>query len=332
MAYHGQSDVSVGQRRLSLDGMVGTQLGLLSAMRIAVTGVSGFIGSAVVSALAARRHKVKLLGRDVLGDIATFADWPRVVGYSEVVVHLAALAHQRGASEERLRAANVNAAAALAGAAAAAGARMVFIGSVKALGEETRSARLDEASALAPQDAYGRVKAEAERVLSVVKGLKLTVLRSPLVYGPGVKANFLALLRAVDRGWPLPLSSVHNRRSLIYVGNLVDTIVRCAERPEAAGRTYLVSDGEPVSTPNLIRAIARALDRPARLFPFPPRLLERAGALAGRTETVRRLTRSLEVDDSAIRRELGWRPPYTFEEGIRLTAQWFREGHPKRSR
>jgi len=301
-------------------------------MRIALTGASGFVGQALVPALAARGHEPELLGREVLGDIAAFADWPRVLAGMDAMVHLAALAHGRGASEPRLRAVNVSASIAIGRAAAAAGVRMLFLSSVKALAEETGIAPLDEASPFAPQDAYGRAKAEAERALGAIEGLKLTVLRAPLVYGPGVKANFLALLRVLARGWPLPLASIANRRSLVYVGNLADAIAHSLESPQAVGRTYAVSDGVPVSTPELVRALARSLGRPARLFPFPPGLLELAGALVGRGEPVRRLTRSLELDDRAIRLELGWRPPFSFGEGIRLTAHWFRGEGAKRSR
>jgi len=186
---------------------------------------------------------------------------------------------------------------------------MLFMSSVKVLGEETPAAPFDDSSAPAPQDAYGRAKVEAESALRAIPGLALTVLRPPLVYGPGVKANFLALARAVARGWPLPLASIANRRSLLYAGNLADAVARCVESPAAAGKTYLLSDGVPLSTPALCRALGAALGRPARLFPFPPTLLP-----------ARKLTRSLAIDDSAIRRELDWAPPYGFEEGLRLTV------------
>jgi nucleoside-diphosphate-sugar epimerase len=176
---------------------------------------------------------------------------------------------------------------------------------------------LSSAKAATPDDAYGRTKLAAERALARVSGLEVVVLRPPLVYGPGVRANFLGLMRAVDRGWPLPLASVRNLRSVVYLGNLVDAIVRCLEAPQAAGKIYPVSDGDPVSTPELVRAIARALGRPARLLPFPASVLDWFRPL-------RSLARSLEVDDSAIRRELGWRPPYTFEQGLCATAEWYR--------
>jgi len=153
--------------------------------------------------------------------------------------------------------------------------------------------------------------------LSAIPGLRLSVIRPPLVYGPGVKGNFLLLLRAIARGWPLPLAALENRRSLVYAGNLADAVARCAEAPQAAGRSYLVCDGRARSTPELCRAIGGALGRPARLFPFPAHWLDLA-------ESLGKLTHSLEVDDSAIRRELAWTPPHSFEAGLRETAAWFR--------
>lgn len=289
----------------------------MTAMRVVVTGAAGFIGRAVGPALRARGHEVVALERAATGDLAGFAGWPAQLAGAGAVVHLAALAHSRDVDQARLHAVNVDAPLALGKAAAAAGVKMLLMSSVKVLGEETPGSAFDDASPPAPQDAYARAKAEAEAALRAVPGLALTVLRPPLVYGSGVKANFLALLRAVARGWPLPLASIHNRRSLVYVGNLADAVVRCLEAPGAAGRTYGVTDGAPLSTPDLCRAIGAALGRPARLFPCPPALLEIA-------PPARKLTRSLVIDDSAIRRELGWAPPYTFEQGLRLTAEWFR--------
>ena len=282
-------------------------------MRVVVTGASGFIGQTLCPALRARGHQVVALDRAATGDLAGFAGWPAHLAGAGAVVHLAALAHSRDVDEARLRAVNVDAALALGRAAAAAGVKMLLMSSVKVLGEETPGPPFDDASPPAPQDAYGRAKAAAESALRAVPDLALTVLRPPLVYGPGVKAKFLALLGAVARGWPLPLASIHNRRSLVFAGNLADAVVRCLETPEAAGKTYCVSDGAPLSTPALCRAIGAALGRPARLFSFPPALLEIAPA-------ARKLTRSLVVDDSAIRRELGWTAPYGFAEALRLTV------------
>jgi len=286
-------------------------------MKIAVSGATGFLGRVVVPALRSRRHEVVALDRASIGDIATVTDWPARLAGMDAVVHLAALAHARGIDEARLRAVNVEASVVIGKAAVAAGTAMLFMSSVKVLGEETLAQPFTESSMPAPQDAYGRAKAAAEADLRAIPGLRLTVLRPPLVYGPGVRANFLSLLNAVARGWPLPLASIDNRRSLIGAGNLADAVARCVEAPQAAGKTYMVSDGAPLSTPALCRAIASALGRTARLLPFPTSLLEIA-------PPARKLTRSLVVDDGAIRRELGWAPPQSLEEGLRLTAGWLR--------
>jgi nucleoside-diphosphate-sugar epimerase len=273
-------------------------------MKVVVTGASGFIGGHLCTALGAAGHEVAASA---------------LLEGADAVVHLANVAHRR-ADEAELRRVNVEGTARLAREAAAAGVRrFVYLSSVKVHGEESAGTPLREDSPFAPQDAYGRSKLEAERVLAGAAGaMETVILRPPLVYGPRVKANFLALIRAVARGWPLPLASVGNRRSLIYVGNLVDAILRCLEAPAAAGRTYLVSDGRAVSTPALCRALGTALDRPARLFACPPTLLELLPPL-------RKLTQSMEIDDAAIRRGLGWAPPFSFEYGVQETVRWYRE-------
>ena len=286
-------------------------------MRIAVTGASGFVGQAVVPALRARGHEVLALDRASIGDIAGFTGWNSRLAGSDVVVHLAGLAHARRVDEARLRAVNVDAALAIGKAAAAVGARMLHMSSVKVLGEATPWQPFDDSSPLAPQGAYACAKAAAETGLRAIAGLSLAVVRPPLVYGPGVKANFLALMRAVSRGWPLPLASIENRRSFVYVGNLADAVVRCVESPLAGGKTYGVTDGAPLSTPALCRALGDALGRPARLIHFPPALLNLSPQAAS-------LTRSMVLDDGALRRDLGWAPVHGFEEGVRRTAKWFR--------
>jgi nucleoside-diphosphate-sugar epimerase len=259
-------------------------------VRVLVTGRSGFIGGNLAAAIQAAGHEV---AAELSG--------------AHALVHLAAIAHRRGVDEGELRRVNVDHAVALGREAAAAGVPMVFLSSVKVHGEQADSP-FDENSPLSPQDAYARSKVEAEKALRAIGGLQLTVLRPPLVYGPGVKANFLALVRAIARGLPLPLGGIDNRRSLVYVGNLCDAILACLDRP---GGTYLVSDGAALSTPQLCRALGEALGRPARLFRFP-------------FVPVRALTDSLEVDDAAIRRALRWKPRFSLEEGLRLTAAWYR--------
>jgi nucleoside-diphosphate-sugar epimerase len=256
-------------------------------MRVFVTGSGGFIGQHLCAALQARGHD-------------TCAAMPGAAA----VVHLANIAHSR-APDAELQRVNVEGTLVRAREAAAVGAhRFVYLSS---------------ALAADPTDRYGRSKLAAEAGLAALRGIEVVILRPPLVYGPRVKANFLALMRAIAGGLPLPLASIDNRRSLVYVGNLVDAMIQCLDAPQAAGRNLAVSDGTSVSIPELCRRLGVALGRPAHLFPFPPAVLARLPLL-------RKLTQSLEVDDSALREALGWRPPFTLEDGLRRTAEWYRLG------
>jgi nucleoside-diphosphate-sugar epimerase len=260
-----------------------------------------------------------------------------------VVVHLAARVHVMGHSGPEslasFRATNVEGTERLAREAARCGVRrLVYLSSVKVNGEATKAGAFVESDPPQPMDPYGVSKLEAEQSLrseAAESGLEVVVVRPPLVYGPQVKANFLRLLNWVDRGVPLPFALVENRRSLLYVGNLVDAILRCVEHPAAAGETFLVDDGAPVSTADLLREIGDALGRPVRLFPVPTAMLRIAARLAGRGDDAARLLSDLVIDSTHIRERLGWRPPATRTEGLAATAHWYRttrRGAPVESR
>lgn len=309
-----------------------------------VTGGAGFVARHVIPALTARGWAVRAVVRrdgdpvpagaevSAVGDLLD-ADWDSRLRGVSAIVHLAARAHRMGESgpdaEARYQRDNVDVTAVLADAAARAKvSRFVFVSSVKAMGESTPiDSPWDEGSPCVPVDAYGRTKLAAERALtahSARSGLPVVILRPPLLYGPQVKANMQRLLSWIERGFPLPLASVRNSRSLLYVGNLADAICTCLEHPGAAGQTFLLSDGEDLSTPGLIRCLARALGKRAGLFPMPPRALLWGARLAGRSSEAERLLGSLRVNSSKIRDLLGWKPPFTVDAGLLETARGFR--------
>lgn len=314
------------------------------ARTVVVTGASGFIGVPMCALLARTGVRVRaavrrestalaagrmtdlvqsgMLQQIVVGDLGKTADWSAALQGADAVVHLAARVHVPGthgqAHRNHFRELNVDATLQLAKAAHRAGVkRLVFVSSAKA------DAGHGEIGA---GDAYSWSKAEAERLLRHATSrlaLECVIVRPPLVYGPGVRANFLRLMRLVDSGVPLPLAGISNRRSLVFVGNLVDALRACCLHAEAAGRVFPVSDGEDVSTPELIRRIARALGRPARLFWLPRALLRLAGGLAGQAQAIDRLTSDLSVDVGSIRSVLGWNAPYSMEHGLAETASWY---------
>ncbi len=317
-------------------------------MKMLITGASGFVGRPLCTELLRRGHEVvsavRAAGAEhsgarqiITGSIDGGTDWSAALCHVEVLIHLAARVHvMQDTSADPLaefRRVNVQGTENLARQAAHAGAkRLVYVSSIKVNGEATSAGQpYSERDTPAPQDPYGQSKWEAERALLQVAhetGLEVVIVRPPLVYGAGVKGNFERMMQAVASGIPLPFASVHNRRDLVYVGNLVDALIACATHPAAAGQTYLVSDGEPVSTPGLLRHLAGAMGVPARLLPLPPALLRLAGKLAGKPEQIERLLGSLQVDSGKIRRELNWHPPYSLQQGVQATADWYRSIRP----
>jgi nucleoside-diphosphate-sugar epimerase len=250
----------------------------------------------------------------------------------DAVVHLAGRAHvMRETVEDPLEAfrfINVAGTQRLAEAALQHGIkRLIFVSSIKVQGEKTDGKAFIETDTPVPEDPYGQSKWEAEQALCRVtqnKSLEVVILRPPLIYGPHVKGNFETLLKVCLKKLPLPLGAVQNQRSLIFVGNLVSAITQCLEHDKAAGETFVVSDGENMSTAELIRRIAAALQVPPRLVPITPKFLKLAGQLVGRQAMIARLTESLTVDSSKICTLLGWKPPHSVIEGLEQTAAWFR--------
>ena len=291
------------------------------SLSLLITGGTGFVGGALVKRLGDKQ--VSLATR------SDSAAWHKALVGITTVVHLAARVHVMHDTEAdpltAFRAVNVVDTLSLARQAAAAGIRrFVFISSVKVNGEATQPGRPFTADdAPAPLDAYGISKMEAEqglRVIAAQTGMEVVIIRPPLVYGPGVKANFAAMMRWLRRGVPLPLGAIHNQRSLVALDNLVDLIVTCVDHPAAANQTFLVSDGEDLSTTQLLQRLGRALGKPARLIPVPASWLKLAAAMVGKPDVAQRLCGSLQVDIEKTRRLLGWTPPLSLDEGLRRAA------------
>ena len=321
-------------------------------MTVLVTGANGLIGRALCERLqqkkqafraAARSSVPSLAGCDVaeVGELNQATHWCGALNGVDSVIHLAArvhVMHDKAADPlAAFRAVNVAGTLNLARQAADAGVkRFVFISSVKVNGEISQPGRpFTEADSPNPQDAYGQSKHEAEqglRQFAADTGMEVVIIRPPLVYGPGVKANFAALMRAVQRGWPLPLGAVHNQRSLVALDNLVDFIVTCITHPKAANQTFLVSDGQDLSTTELIRGMAQAAGVPARLLPVPVWALQAGAKLLGKGDAVQRLCGNLQVDISKARELLGWLPPVSVEEGLKRAMGVWRHGLPRFAR
>lgn len=319
-------------------------------MRIALTGASGFVGRCLLGELLEAEHQVTAVLRrqadgidpranvQVIDDFASSLDWEVLLNGHEVVVHCAARVHvMHDVSTDPLtefRKVNVDGTLSFARQAAAAGVRrFIFISSIKVNGEGTPVGAPYLADAQpAPVDPYGVSKMEAEqglRALAAETGMEVVIIRPVLVYGPGVKANFLSMMRWLHKGVPLPFGAIHNRRSLVALDNLVDLMVTCIDHPAAANQTFLVSDGEDLSTTELLRRMGVALGWPVRLLPVPSWMLEAGAAVLGKQALSQRLCGSLQVDISKTRELLNWTPPVSVDEALRKTAKHFLEQQSK---
>lgn len=315
-------------------------------MRVLVTGSSGFVGKPLVLALrksgwqvaAVVRHSQVEPDEVSVGEIDANTQWRDALQDCDCVIHLAARVHiMRDSAADSLtafRSVNVEGTLNLARQAAQSGVRrFVFISSIKVNGESTKQGQPFTANdSPSPEDAYAISKYEAEQgllALAASTGMEVVIIRPPLVYGPGVKANFRSMLSWLDRGIPLPLGAIHNKRSLVSLDNLVSLIMTCLTNPLAANQVFLVSDGEDLSTTKLLQRMVAALGRPARLIPVSAKVLEWGARLIGKGDVARRLCGNLQVDISKTRVLLGWSPPVSVEEGLRQVADDFRQqsGH-----
>ena len=303
--------------------------------RVLITGGHGFVGHALFERLHAEGRDPLKVSRQALkpgelaiGEIGLRTDWSKVFLNCAVVIHLAARVHVMNDTEAdpltAFRAVNVDGTLNLARQASEAGIkRFVFISSVKVNGESTQPGRsFTEVDEHNPQDAYAQSKYEAEhglRQIAVQTGMEVVIIRSPLVYGPGVKANFRSLMTMVSKGLPLPLGAVTaNRRSLVAVDNLVDFIITCINHPAAANQVFLVSDDEDLSTAELLHRMYKANGTPDRLFTLPLWFLNLCATTIKRKSVYSRLCGSLQIDISKSKKILGWTPPVSVDEGLRL--------------
>jgi len=317
-------------------------------MNILVTGANGFVGRALCAELFRQKHLVVAVLRkentELEVSIQTTSicaidnntDWSAVLRNVDIVVHLAARVHIMSDHAvdplAEFRKVNVEGTLNLAMQASKAGVkRFIFMSSVKVNGEHTEfDLPFTEEHPVNPQDAYGISKQEAEQRLMLIAqqtGMEVVVIRPPLVYGAGVKANFASMMRMVKRAIPLPLGAIHNKRSFVYIDNLVSLIVRCIDHPAAANQIFLVSDGNDLSTSELLRGCANALGVKSRLVPIPQKLIESFAALVGKKNVAQRLCGNLQVNIAKARTMLDWTPPITVEEGLKATAMGFNKVH-----
>ncbi|MDC5850441.1 SDR family oxidoreductase [Vibrio europaeus] len=312
-------------------------------MKILVTGSTGFVGSRVVDLAIAKGEDVYGVVRRIsdsatssrqvlVPDILSYKNWKETLEGIDCVVHCAARVHQMNEPEKdallAYRNVNTKATITLAKEAEKAGVKkFVFVSSVKVNGEFTEPGScFSSVVAHPPTDPYGLSKYEAELELLKLSNetdLDVSIIRPPLVYGPGVKANFLSMMKWVDKGIPLPLGAINNSRSLVFVDNLADLILTCCSTPKAAGEVFLVSDNFDISTSQLLMIIASAMNKPNRMLPIPVFLIKSAAKVLGKGEVARRICANLQVDVSKTMKTLDWAPPVSFAQGIEKTVSHF---------
>ncbi len=314
-------------------------------MTILLTGATGFVGAALCESLcqqgypltaAVRRTSSSLpvaAKQSLIGDLSSDTDWSSALSGINTVIHLAARAHiMRDSATDPLsafRQTNTVATLHFAQQAADAGvSRFVYISSIKVNGENTGDTPFTPETCFTPSDPYGLSKYEAEQGLMKIAqqtDMEIVIIRPPLIYGAGVKGNFLSLFQWLNSGIPLPLGLIQNQRSLVYIGNLIDLIITCIKHPAAANQVFLVSDSEDISTTELLRCMGSALGKSARLVPVQPKLIELCANLLGKQDAVQRLLGNLQVDISKTKQLLSWEPKIGMNEGLQKTAEWYLE-------
>jgi len=313
-------------------------------VRVFITGANGFVGRFLCQFLVETGHKVvaavrtlpkkpfqKMVEVAVIGNIGPETDWADLLRGQAVVIHLAGRAHANDKRNLNIDAlyysVNVEGTICLAKASLTAGVkRFIYLSSIKAMCEGSGNRALIESMVPEPEDIYGKTKREAELgLLEVVNNAVMgaLILRPPLIYGPGVKGNFLSLMLACNRGFPFPLKNIKNKRSFLYLGNLVEALSLLVEVKNIANGIFLISDSDSISTPELIRRISFSLGRPSRLYPFPIWLLHLFGLICGKPGAITRLVGTLEIDASELKKTLGWTPSFNMIQGLEETAKWF---------